>query len=75
MERHVRDYSRFKVLKYFKYDHLPIHLQTVSKSFSDIAYNTVDRFLDGEAHDPAETTVAIRKLLEAKDAAVRAMIK
>lgn len=62
----------YKILKYFKYDHLPVHLQEISKPFCDIATSISkdDRFCD-----PAETTVALRKLLEAKDAAVRATLK
>lgn len=56
------------VLQFFVYSHLPPHLQTVSKPFMDLA-NTI-------ACGPqnAEATVALRKLLEAKDAAVRAVL-
>ncbi len=55
-----------RMLKYFKYDHLPEHLQAVSKPFSDLAHQIVER-------DPStpERTVGLRKLLEAKDAIVR----
>ena len=56
------------VLQFFKYDHLPAHLKTVASRFADIA-NTIAN----EANNP-ETTVALRKLLEAKDAAVRAVL-
>jgi len=70
-----RDYSRFPILKYFAFAHLPEHLQGISKPFGDLAYKIVNRFLDAESHDIAETIVAVRKLLEAKDAAVRAMVK
>jgi len=58
------------VLKFFAYGHLPAHLQEVSKPFADLAQQTADR-----APENQETTVALRKLLEAKDAAVRAMLK
>ena len=57
------------VLKYFSYSHLPEKLQAVSKPFSDLAQQVAER-----APDNQETTVALRKLLEAKDAAVRACI-
>lgn len=57
------------VLKFFKYDHLPENLQAVSKPFSDLAHEVADR-----APMSPETTVALRKLLESKDAAVRAAL-
>lgn len=58
--------NEHSLLKYFKYDHLTKELQSVSKPFSDMA----DR-LDATLPQGSEKTVAIRKLLEAKDAAVR----
>lgn len=57
------------VLKFFKYDHLPERLQAISKPFADLAQQIAER-----APDNQETTVALRKLLEAKDAAVRAAL-
>lgn len=60
------------VLRFFAYDHLPEHLQAISKPFSDLATQVADRSLNGA--DGPETTVALRKLLEAKDAAVRAAL-
>lgn len=57
------------ILRYFHYAHLPAHLQPFSAPFCDVArlvINTLPR-------NP-ERTVALRKLLEAKDAAVRANI-
>ncbi len=57
------------VLRFFAYEHLPPHLQEVSKEFHDLAVKVADR-----APASPETTVALRKLLEAKDAAVRARI-
>ncbi len=57
------------VLKFFSYAHLPPRLQEISKPFADLADQVANR-----APDNQETTVALRKLLEAKDAAVRAMI-
>lgn len=58
------------ILRFFKYDHLPVYLQVVSKPFAQLAQTLLDA--DG---DDAETEVALRKLLEAKDAAVRAQLK
>lgn len=57
------------VLKFFKYDHLPERLQAISKPFADLALQVAER-----APQNQETTVALRKLLEAKDAAVRAAL-
>jgi hypothetical protein len=57
------------VLRFFAYEHLPPHLQEVSKPFCELARQVADR-----APESQETTVALRKLLEAKDAAVRAVL-
>lgn len=58
-----------KLLKFFKYDHLPEHLQAVSKPFCDLAHITAVLAPDNE-----ETPACLRKLLEAKDCAVRATL-
>ena len=60
--------SVMHVLQFFEYEHLPPHLQEVSKPFCELA-ETVAALSSN-----AETTVALRKLLEAKDAAVRAVV-
>lgn len=56
------------ILQFFEYAHLPEHLQAASKPFCELA----ERIADGPQN--AEATVALRKLLEAKDAAVRAVL-
>lgn len=56
------------VLKFFEYDHLPYNLQDVSRPFQELAQRVA------QGPENAETTVALRKLLEAKDAAVRAYV-
>lgn len=56
------------VLQFFRYAHLPADLQARSKLFADLAV-----VLACGPKNP-ETVVALRKLLEAKDAAVRATI-
>jgi hypothetical protein len=55
------------MLKFFAYEHLRPDLQLYSAPFSSLAHYVV-------RHLPAspERTVVLRKLLEAKDAAVRA---
>ena len=55
------------IQQFFAYSHLPPHLQAVSKPFGDLADNLVATLPRN-----AERSVALRKLLEAKDAAVRA---
>lgn len=57
------------LLRFFHYDHLPADLQAVSAPFHDLAHD-----LAGTLPDNAEKTVALRKLLEAKDCAVRAVL-
>lgn len=55
--------------QFFAYDHLPPHLQNVSKPFSELAQHICNVL----PRNPERTT-ALRKLLEAKDCAVRALI-
>lgn len=57
------------MLRHFKYDHLPAHLQEVSKPFADLAHLVAHSL----PADP-ETSTCLRKLLEAKDCAVRAAV-
>ena len=58
------------LLRYFKYEHLPAHLQVHSKPFCDLAHQIVST----RAVDVVEQDAALRKLLEAKDAFVRSQI-
>jgi len=55
------------ILRYFHYVHLPQFLQGSSKPFCMLAFHIVETLPRN-----AERSVALRKLLEAKDAAVRA---
>lgn len=57
------------IIKYFIYSHLSKTLQEVSRPFAELAY-TLEKFLP----KGPEKSVALRKLLEAKDAAVRAAL-
>lgn len=57
------------ILQFFAYAHLPPHLQAVSMRFYDVAQHVVSSL----PRNP-ERSVALRKLLEAKDAAVRARL-
>jgi hypothetical protein len=60
---------REHIMQFFTYTHLPPHLQAVSEPFARIA----EQICDTLPRNP-ERSVALRKLLEAKDAAVRARI-
>ena len=57
------------IMQFFHHEHLPPHLAEVSKPFADLAQKIV-----AELPRNPERTVALRKLLEAKDAAVRAKL-
>jgi len=70
------------ILQFFAYEHLPTHLREVSRPFCELAHaivrgdnvpesGTVTMSVAPLPRNP-ERTVALRKLLEAKDAAVRA---
>lgn len=63
------DPAREHIMQYFAYGHLPVQLAAVSKPFGDLAVAMVATL----PRNP-ERTVALRKLLEAKDAAVRARL-
>lgn len=57
------------LLQFFTYDHLPDHLQAISRPFADLAHSLIAQGLQGP-----ELSAALRKLLEAKDCAVRARL-
>lgn len=57
------------IMQFFAYEHLPAHLQDISKPFGEMAKWIVETL----PRNP-ERTVTLRKLLEAKDAAVRARL-
>lgn len=58
-----------RMMKWFEFEHLPEHLKATSARFWDIACQITATIEMGP-----ERTVALRKLLEAKDAAVRAKL-
>ncbi len=57
------------LMQFFAYEHLKPELQEYSKPFGDFAQRIVETL----PRNP-ERTVALRKLLEAKDCAVRARL-
>ena len=58
------------ILEFFKFEHLPPKMQETSRPFCELAAQ-VDSI---ETRHQAEKATALRKLLEAKDAAVRCML-
>lgn len=58
-----------EIFKFFEYEHLPPHLQEVSKVFCDAAL-----WMKENLDPSAERSAGLRKLLEAKDCAVRARL-
>ncbi len=58
-----------RMLKWFDFNHLPPHLADVSSQFALLAEHVCEKIEPGP-----ERTVALRKLLEAKDSAVRAVV-
>lgn len=57
------------ILRYFEYDHLPLKLQKVSQAFAYLAHS-----LENSLPRGPEKSTSLRKLLEAKDAAVRSAL-
>ena len=57
------------LLHFFKYAHLPAHLQEHSKPLCDLALHMAETLPQN-----AELTTGLRKLLEAKDCFVRAAL-
>lgn len=57
------------IMRYFDYEHLPAHLQAVSRPIGDVA-----REMDRALPDGPEKSAGLRKLLEAKDCLVRAAL-
>jgi len=67
MELAGRHTSTVQIARFFAYDHLPAHLQAISRPCHDLAEEMIGALPDGP-----ELTTGLRKLLEAKDCFVRA---
>jgi hypothetical protein len=63
--------SHYSTLEFFTWDHLPPHLQAVSRPFGELALAMTN---DPMQHD-FEIEAGLRKLLEAKDCFVRAALR
>jgi len=61
--------SEDRMMKWFEYQNLPSNVQGISVQFHDLANSIINNIEGGP-----ERTVALRKLLESRDAAVRAKL-
>lgn len=64
-------------IPYFAYEHLPAFLQPISKPFGDLAASVMARAMGLGPHaigQRRQALAALQRLVEAKDAAVRAAI-
>jgi len=68
-KENIEEKKEHYLLQFFKYKHLPEHLQNTSRIFHEVAI-----FINGNTLDNPEKTTALRKLLEAKECAVRAVL-
>lgn len=57
------------VLQYFEFSHLPPHLQHISRMCAELAHTMAE-----ELPSVPQLTIGLHKLLEAKDAFVRASL-
>ena len=62
--------SQYPIMKHFNYQHLPAHLQVVSKRIAEVAF-----YMEQSLPSGAEKSAGLRKLLEAKDCFVRANLE
>lgn len=65
----MTDQQQEPMMQFFAYGHLPPHLQAISRPFGELA----DKMVDTLPRNP-ERSAGLRKLLEAKDCAVRAIL-
>jgi hypothetical protein len=59
--------ATIQVFRHFAYDHLPPHLQSISRACAQLAIEMINLY----PGDGPELTAGLRKLLEAKDCFVR----
>lgn len=62
--------DKFPTLRFFDFAHLPLHMREISEPFAKLAYAMAER----DSNHPQEVNAGLRKLLEAKDCAVRAAL-
>lgn len=64
-----RNVDRPAIMRFFRWEHLPSPMRHVSQAFADLA-----EWMIANIPDSAERAAGLRKLLEAKDCAVRAAL-
>jgi hypothetical protein len=69
LDRLILENMNDRILPFFRFAHLPSHLAMVSEQYAALACGII-----GNLPRNAERTVALRKLLESKDAGVRAKL-
>lgn len=69
MEKPCQPSPSERLLEFFRWEHLPEHLRSPSQRCGELATWVQENVPDG-----AEKTVGLRKLLEAKDCFVRAVL-
>lgn len=62
-------FEKYPILKFFVWSHLLARLQVISRPFGELAEQ-----LSRDLPEGPEVSAALRKLLEAKDCAVRAAL-
>lgn len=67
--QHEQRAPQHYLMQFFAYGHLPQHLQQMSAPFAALA-----KAMNDLLPENAEKTTALRKLLESKDCAVRAVL-
>lgn len=67
--------SKFPILRYFGYNHLPPNLQDSSKPFCDLAFAIAEEYMSvNDIVKLNQVDIGLQKLMEAKDCIVRAKI-
>lgn len=69
--RKQRALENYPILMFFEWIHLPPDLQLISQGFGDLAWDLALR----QSEHFTEVAAGLRKLLEAKDCAVRAALR
>jgi hypothetical protein len=67
--------TNLQIAKFFAHDHLPPDLARISKPFGELADTLVIECSTFGVTTGGQLAVALQKLLEAKDAAVRAFLE
>lgn len=64
-----------EALRWLAWEHLPPALQEISRPLSDLGHHFADTLYKGHGAPPAQLLLGIQRLVEAKDALVRAAVQ